>query len=99
MPGPILPSLKIKGKHELNKEIRDIYAGYQKKPIISVPRSMTTEELHKTASVDVDYKKHMGKKKGYYRYYYYKTYTQKKPGRGFILGFPAFMQRKHKWEK
>jgi hypothetical protein len=97
--GAILPSLKIRGKHNLDQEIRDIYAGYNHKPLITVPKETTTDELRKNATVDVKYKKHMGKHKGYYRYYYYKTYTEKRPGYGIIFGLPAIMQRKHKWEK
>lgn len=95
--GPIIPSLKIKGKHNLNRIIRDTHAGYSLKP--TVPLTKSTEQLSKESSVNVTYKKYMGKRQGYYRYYYYKTYTQKKPEKTLVIGFPVFMQRKHKWEK
>ena len=91
---PIIPSHKIKGKHNLDKFIRDTHAGYTYK--LNVPLNMKTEELERGSAVNVTYRKHMGKRKGYYRYYYYKTYTQKKPSARFAYGHPVFMQRKQK---
>jgi hypothetical protein len=97
MSTPIIPSHKIKGKHKLDLFIRDTYAGYGN--TVAVPLKTTTEDLHKKASVNITYKKQMGKRDDYYRYYYYKTYTQKKPERFFASSHPVFMQRKHKGDK
>ena len=97
MSTPVIPSHKIKGKHKVNQFIRDTYAGYQRKT--PIPLKMTTEELHRRSSVNVTVKKYMGKHDGYYRYYYYKTFTQKKPERVMAMSLPVFMQRKHKQEK
>jgi len=93
MPSPVFPSRKIIGKNNLDRELRDIYAGYQTRPIITVPIYTTTEDLHKKSTVNVTTKKYMGNKKGK-RYYYYRTYTQKKPGKNLVIGFPAIMQRR-----
>ena len=97
----ILPSLKIRGKHKLDRIIRDTSAGYTKH--IHVPLNKGTGELQRESGVNVSYKKFMGKKQGYYRYYYYRTYTQIKPGIRptdiVAYNHPVMMQRKHKWEK
>lgn len=93
--GYIAPTQKIKGKHKLNSIIRDIHAGYSNKTVI--PLDMTTEQLSRKSSVDVTYKKFMGKKHGYYRYYYYKAYTRMKPTAKIALGHPVNIQRKHRY--
>ena len=94
---PRLPSMKIRGKHKLDQHVRDTYAGYTTR--INVPLHVTTEQLHKESMVNVTVEKKMGKKDDYYRYYYYKTYTQKKPEKTMAVSHPVFMQRKHKWER
>ena len=94
MSGPVIPTLKIKGKHRLDETIRDIYAGYSRN--ITIPEKKTTEELHQQSPVDVTHKKFMGKKDDYYRYYYYKAYTKRKPDKRLVVGLPVMMQRKHK---
>ena len=97
MGSPLVPTGKIRGKHKLDSIVRDLYAGFSTK--ISVPHQTTTEQLHKDSLVNVTTQKFMGKRKGYYRYYYYKAYAQKKPEKLFVTSHPVHMQRKHKWEK
>ena len=90
----MIPTMKIKGKHKLDQIIRDIHAGYGKR--ISIPLDIDTEQLAKESSVDVIYEKKMGKRQGYYRYYYYKAYSKMKPSARIAIQHPVMMQRKHK---
>lgn len=94
---PVIPSRKIHGKHKLDEYIRDVHAGYTTR--VKVPLTTPTKDLAKESSVNVTYKKKMGKHDDYYRYYYYKAYTQKKPERLMAFSHPVFMQRKHKGDK
>lgn len=88
---------KIKGKHNLDQIIRDIHAGYGRRP--AVPLNISTDQLARESMVNINYQKHMGKREGYYRYYYYKAHVEMKKGMPIALQHPVMMQRKHKWEK
>jgi len=88
------PTLKIRGRKKLDSIMRDIHAGYSRKHLLAKEDS-SLEQLKRDSSVSVTYKKFMGKKHGYYRYYYYRAYTQMKPDTKVAVGHPAWMQRKH----
>jgi hypothetical protein len=88
------PSPKIKGKHNLNRYMRDVYAGFSTR--LDVPIQTKNEELSKKSTVDISYEKKMGKRRGYYRYYYYVAKTSKKPSVFFASPHPVMMQREKK---
>jgi len=92
-----VPSQKIKGKHNLDRYIKDVHSGFTWR--VTTPHHEPLEQTIKRSNVDITYKKHMGKKDDYYRYYYYKAYTKLRKGKFFAYPHPVHMQRKHKWEK
>jgi hypothetical protein len=92
-----VPSSPIRGKHKLDQYIKDTYAGFSWRT--HVPYTEPLEQTHKRSNVDITYKKHMGKKDDYYRYYYYKTYTKMKPDKFIAYPHPIIMGHKNKKEK
>ena len=89
-----IPTRKIKGRHKLDSVMRDIHAGYGKH--ILIKENMSLGQLEQESNVEIPYKKFMGKREGYYRYYYYKAYPRMKKSARIAVGHPVIIQRKHK---